>query len=89
MDLQIAFNIAVGLAGALGGYILKSISDNLKSLQSADNALSEKVQKIEVLVAGEYVKHSDIEKLSNALFAKLDKISDKLDGKQDKVMHEH
>jgi CHASE3 domain sensor protein len=84
MDLQIAFNIAVALVGALGGYVLKSISSRLESLQKADNDLTEKVQKIEVLVAGEYVKHTDLEKLSNALFAKLDKISDKLDSKADK-----
>jgi len=84
MDLQIAFNIAVALVGALGGYVLKSISSRLESLQKADNDLTEKVQKIEVLVAGEYVKHTDLEKLSTALFAKLDKISDKLDSKADK-----
>ena len=84
MDLQIAFNISVALVGALGGYVLKSISSRLESLQKADESLTEKVQKIEVLVAGEYVKHTDLEKLSNALFAKLDKISDKLDSKADK-----
>lgn len=84
MDLQIAFNIAVALVGALGGYVLKSISTRLESLQKTDNDLAEKVQKIEVLVAGEYVKHTDLEKLSTALFAKLDKISDKLDSKADK-----
>lgn len=84
MDLQIAFNIAVALVGALGGYVLKSISTRLESLQKADNDLTEKVQKIEVLVVGEYVRHSDLEKMTNALFAKLDKISDKLDSKADK-----
>lgn len=84
MDLQIAFNIAVALVGALGGYVLKSISSRLESLQKSDESLAEKVQKIEVLVAGEYVKHTDLEKLSTALFAKLDKISDKLDSKADK-----
>lgn len=84
MDFQFAFNIAVGLVGILGGYVLKSISSRLESLQKADDALTDKVQKIEVLVAGEYVKHTDLEKLSNALFAKLDKISDKIDSKADK-----
>lgn len=84
MDLQIAFNIAVALVGALGGYVLKSISSRLDSLQKADIDLTEKVQKIEVLVAGEYVKHSDLEKMANAIFVKLDKISDKLDSKADK-----
>ena len=75
----------LALAGALGGYVLKSFSDSVKSLQIADGALVDKVQKIEVLVAGEYVKHVDLERLTNALFAKLDKISDKIDMKADKI----
>lgn len=84
MDFQFAFNIAVALVGALGGYVLKSISARLESLQKADTDLTDKVQKIEVLVVGEYVRHSDLEKIANALFAKLDRISDKLDSKEDK-----
>lgn len=84
MELQVAFNIAIALIGALGGYVLKSISETLKSLQEADTTLADKVQKIEVLVAGQYVTHSDLERLSHALFNKLDRISDKLDAKVDK-----
>jgi CHASE3 domain sensor protein len=84
MDFQFAFNIAVALVGALGGYVLRSISARLESLQRADTDLTDKVQKIEVLVVGEYVRHSDLEKIANALFAKLDRISDKLDSKEDK-----
>lgn len=84
MDVQAAFNIAVALCGALGGYTLKSISENMKSLQVADTRLADKVQKIEVLVAGQYVTHADLEKLNLALFVKLDKISDKIDSKMDK-----
>lgn len=84
MDLQIAFNIALGLISALGGYVMKSISDELKALQHADGQLADKVQKIEVLVSGEYVKRSDLERLTSALFAKLDRISDQLNTKMDK-----
>ncbi len=84
MDLQIAFNIAVALVGALGGYVLSSIRSSMRDLHAADNALADKVQRIEVLVAGQYVTHSDLEKMTNALFAKLDKIDIKLDTKQDK-----
>ena len=84
MDLQIAFNIAVALVGSLGGWVLKSISARMDSLQKADELLTDKVQRIEVLVAGEYVKHSDLKELSAALFAKLDKISDKIESKADK-----
>ena len=57
----------------------------------SDNAAYERetvprgrVAEIEVLVAGAYVKKDDLEKLSNAIFAKLDRIEDKLDLKVDK-----
>lgn len=46
--------------------------------------LSVKVQSIELLVAGEYVKKAEIQQLSDSLFKKLDRIEDKLDGKVDK-----
>jgi dihydroxyacetone kinase len=64
--------------------VLKSISESLKSLQAADGTLTDKVQKIEVLVAGQYVTHNDMDRMSLALFMKLDKISDKIDSKMDK-----
>ena len=84
MDTQNIINIAIGVIGTLGGWVLKSVKDNIKSLQEADTALAEKIQNIEVLVAGHYVHKSDLEKLTTALFAKLDKIEDKLDKKVDK-----
>ena len=62
--------------------------NNLKSsidlLHIADNDLTTKVQAIEVLVAGTYVRRDDMDKLGTALFQKLDRIELKLDGKVDK-----
>lgn len=84
MDLQIAFNIAVALVAFLGGWVLNSLRSSIESLQKADTNLTTKVQAIEVLVAGSYVKRDDLDKLASALFAKLDKIEGKLDGKVDK-----
>jgi len=84
MDIQIAFNIALSLVAFLGGWVLNSLRDSIKFLQKSDTELADKMQKIEVLVAGVYVKKDDIDKLSNAIFAKLDRIEDKLDGKVDK-----
>ena len=38
-------------------------------------------------MAGNYVKRDELEKTLSAIFAKLEKISDKLDGKADKTEH--
>ena len=84
MDMQTSFNMAVALGAFLGGWVLNSLKDSIQSLQTSDKALADKVQHIELLVAGQYVKKEDMDKLTTALFAKLDKIEAKLDGKADK-----
>ena len=58
--------------------------DSLKSLQQQDRELAEKVGKIEVLVAGEYVKKEDFDRVIERLFDKLDHIELKIDSKADK-----
>lgn len=84
MDMQTSFNIAVGLIAFLGGWVLNSLRENIQNLQKSDSELATKVQGIELLVAGSYVKRDDLDKLTTALFAKLDKIDAKLDAKADK-----
>ena len=84
MEAQTFINIAIALVGALGGWVLNNLKSSIDDLRKADSALADKVQHIEVLVAGTYVKRDDMEKLGGALFAKLDKIEAKLDGKADK-----
>jgi hypothetical protein len=84
MDYQTAFNIVFALSGFLGGWVLNGLRDSLKSLQAVDEILTEKVQAIEVLVAGQYVKREDFSEVSRAIFTKLDKIYDRLDTKADK-----
>jgi F0F1-type ATP synthase membrane subunit b/b' len=70
--------------GALIGFLLNAVWQAVKDLQTADKVLAEKVGNIEVLVAGAYVKKDEFTQTINALFAKLDKIEDKLDKKADK-----
>lgn len=84
MEAQTIINIAIGLCGALGGWILNTLKQSIDELRKADSLLADKVQAIEILVAGTYVKRDDMDKLGTALFAKLDKIEAKLDGKADK-----
>jgi len=84
MEVQTIINILILVSGSLCGWVLKSITSSVQELQSADKCLAEKVSEIEVLVAGSYCKRDDLEKMSNAIFAKLDRIENKLDSKQDK-----
>jgi hypothetical protein len=81
---QTIFNIAATVAGFLGGWWLKVMWEAVKDLQAADKVLVEKVSSIEILVAGNYMTRSDFDKIGAAIFAKLDKIEDKLDKKVDK-----
>ena len=84
MDSQTIINTAIALVGFLGGWILKVIWEGVKDLQVVDKLLTEKVNTIEILIAGNYMSKQDFDKIVAAIFAKLDKIDDKLDRKVDK-----
>ena len=81
---QTIFNIAITVSGFLGGWWLKVLWDAVKDLQIADKILVDKVNTIEILIAGTYMSKVDFDKIAVAIFAKLDKIEDKLDRKVDK-----
>lgn len=84
-EIQLLYNIAVGLAGFLGAWVLKTITDTLKDMRQSDDVLRDKVQSIEVVLAGKYVLKDDLDRMESALSIKLDRIVDKLDSKQDKA----
>jgi hypothetical protein len=62
----------------------KSVTD----LQKADRDLADKVGRIEVLVAGDYVKKSEFvhrfEAMETRIFDKLEAIESKINGKMDR-----
>ncbi len=66
---------------------MKVLHESVRDLQESDKKLAEKVSQIEVLVAGNYVRRDDFDKSVEAIFRKLDRIEDKLDGKADKGGH--
>jgi hypothetical protein len=91
-ETQLFINSALGVIAFLGGIVMKVIWDaigtlrtSLKEMRDEDAKLAAKVQSIEVLVAGTYIKRDEFEKLSQAIFSKLDKIMEKLDNKADKA----
>lgn len=84
MDQQQLFNVLFALVGVLGGWWMKAMWEAIKSLEQADKALSNQVADLKVLVAGDYVRTEQFDSMVKAIFAKLDRIEDKLDGKADK-----
>ncbi len=78
-------NIGLMFVSTVFGWVFKFLYDKLRELQEKDIALAEKVSAIELLVAGTYIKRTEMEKMYDAMFAKLDRIENKLDGKVDKL----
>jgi hypothetical protein len=72
------------VVGALLGVISANIRRDMEKQDTLIESITIKVQGIELLVAGNYVQKTDLEKITNALFKKLDVISEKLDRKADK-----
>jgi len=83
MDQSI-FNIVIGIAGMLGGWWMKAMWEAVKDLKTADQELANQVSDLKVLVAGNYVRREMFDRLSDAIFVKLDRIENKLDHKADK-----
>ena len=84
MQFQDLFNTAMGALMLLAGWFLRVVWDSVKQLQAEDRELADKVSRIEVLVAGEYVKKDDFDRLMMRVFDKLDAIERKIDSKADK-----
>lgn len=77
-------NWSFGILNLILGGFIKAMWDSYKELKKTDSELAEKVNQIEVLVAGQYVKRDDFDRIANQIFSKLDKISDKIDKKADR-----
>ena len=79
VDFQTAFNTLLVAFSALAGWLLTNLTQSMRDLTRADANLAIKVQNIELLVAGNYVKRSEFDAKIDAVFHKLDKIDEKLD----------
>lgn len=73
MDFQILFNIAIGLAGAFGGWILSNIYRSIERLDADVRAMPHT-----------YVTRDDFREDIKEVKVMLAKVMDKLDGKADK-----
>lgn len=84
MDFQLAFNIAFGAFSGLAGWLLNTLYNSMRDLSKADKELTDKVQAIEVLVAGHYPTRTEFDTKIDAVFRKLDSIENKIDRKADR-----
>lgn len=83
LDQQL-FNVVFAIAGALSGWWMKAMWESVKDLQTTDKNLIHEVAELKILVAGQYMRRDEFERTSQAIFQKLDRIEDKLDGKADR-----
>ena len=76
---QTIVNWVLTAAGTILGFLLNSVWQAVKDLQLADKQLADKLATIEVLVAGEYVRKDEFDRVIQRLFEKLDHIEEKFD----------
>ena len=82
---QMLINALVGFLVAVVSFVLRRIFEVLSSLQKRDMELVEKVNHIEVVLAGQYVSRQQFDGAMALVFEKLDKISEKLSQKADRL----
>ena len=76
---QDMLNWLFGLMNIALGAFIKWIYDSHKELRTADKELADKVSKIEVLVAGNYITRNEFNGAMQRLFDKLDHIELKVE----------
>lgn len=81
METQTVINAVFAGFGAIVGAVIKSIWDAVKDLQSADKGIVQDVSQLQILVAGNYIRKDEFNRMVGTLFDKLDRIDAKLDTK--------
>lgn len=85
MDWQAAFNVVMGVGLVMLGWMLRSLSEAMRDLRNEDKNLADRVAGLSTVVATDYVRKDDFRAFADAIFSKLDRIEDKLDGKADRA----
>lgn len=74
MSTQEYINILLGIVSFFGGWLLKEVWSSLKDLQRADKETTAKISSMEISMASEYVKKTELETILKAILSKLDKL---------------
>lgn len=85
METQSLINVLFGVIAFLGGWVVRNLQESMTSLRAADSELTNKVQAMEVLVAGKYVTWDGLKDVLAPMNATLARIEHKLDNKMDKA----
>lgn len=81
---MLAFNIAIALIAFLGGWLLKTLFERIRQLESADRDMAREVAALRVDLPSFYVRKDEFRQLGDSIFETLRRIEDKLDRKVDK-----
>ena len=84
MDQIIVNAVLTGLLAAIA-FTLRVMWDGFRELQKADLEQLSQISSLKVLMADAYIKKDDFDRMTSAIFTKLDKIENKLDGKADRT----
>lgn len=75
---QIYLNWLYGITMAVVSIVIKWLWESHKELQAMDKELADKVSKMEVLVAGQYITRQEFDRGIQRIFEKLDHIEAKI-----------
>lgn len=65
-------------------FVVKVIWQGLRDLQQTDIDMLGQIASTRLMMSDSYIKKEDFERMTSAIFSKLDKIENKLDGKVDR-----
>ncbi len=83
-DYQILFNSAFAALLLIIGWIMRAMFETLRDLRRKDQDIYDKVSTLAVQIPEKYVLKTEMSKLVDRLFDKLDRIEHKIDTKADK-----
>ena len=78
LEWQTLFNIAISLMGFILGFMVNRLFNKLDALTEQDAKLTHEIANIKVQLPTDYVTKHDLERMSSAIFNKLDNINAKL-----------
>ena len=74
LDYQVGFNILMGIGAFLASWWMRAIWSAIGELRDTDKQLVTKVSNIEILVAGQYARKEELDRLTATITVKLDRI---------------